>query len=247
MTARRRASRGVRALLGVLAIGFAACDGESAEPTTTVVVTSVPGTVVTTAPGTPVPTATTTAAPATIASTTNVPGTAAHTTTTTTIAVTTSTAVATTEPCVAPTGTDTFEEGYPLRMSSLVGSDIRTGAHPCFERIVIEFAGRGELPGVRVGYVDDPVLLSPSDQTVEIAGDATLLVAIAAWMPSMEGDGYAGPSDIVPANVEHVLELRQVENFEGMHQWAVGLDRVRPFEVTFLDAPPRIVIDIATA
>jgi hypothetical protein len=81
--------------------------------------------------------------------------------------------------------------------------------------------------------------------TVEIAGDATLLVAVAAWMPDMEGTGYAGPSQVTPTNVEHVLELRQVENFEGMHQWAIGLDEERAFDVVFLDSPPRIVIDIA--
>lgn len=131
-------------------------------------------------------------------------------------------------------------------MSSLVGSDIRTGAHPCFERIVIELAGRGELPGVRVQYVDDPVLLSPSDQTVEIAGDATLLISVAAWMPSMEGVGYDGPTQFEPDNVAHILELRQVENFEGMTAWAIGLDRERPFSVDFLDSPPRIVVDIAS-
>ena len=131
-------------------------------------------------------------------------------------------------------------------MSSLVGVDIRTGAHPCFERVVIELGGTGEMPGVRVGYVDDPVTLSPSDMKVEIAGDATLLVAVAAWMPDMEGNGWAGPTDITPTNVEHILELRQVENFEGMHQWAIGLDAERPFDVVFLDSPPRIVIDIAT-
>ena len=112
---------------------------------------------------------------------------------------------------------------------------------------MIEFGGTGDMPGVRVGYVDDPVLLSPSDQTVDIAGDATLLVAVAAWMPSMEGDGYSGPTQITPANVEHLLELRQVENFEGMHQWAIGLDEERPFSVALLDSPPRLVIDIATS
>ena len=88
--------------------------------------------------------------------------------------------------------------------------------------------------------------LSPSDETVEIAGDATLLVAIAAWMPTMEGEGYAGPRQFVPPNVEHIVEVRQIENFEGMHQWAIGLDRERAFDVTFLDAPPRVVIDVAS-
>jgi hypothetical protein len=82
--------------------------------------------------------------------------------------------------------------------------------------------------------------------TVEIEGDATLLVAVAAWMPDMEGNGYAGPSRIMPTNVEHILELRQVENFEGMHQWAIGLDEQRAFDVVLLDSPLRIVIDIAT-
>ena len=102
------------------------------------------------------------------------------------------------------------------------------------------------MPGVRVEYVDDPVLLSPSDQTVEIDGDATLVISVAAWMPSMEGDGYAGPTDFNPTNVSHILQVRQVENFEGMTAWAIGLDRERDFEVDFLESPARIVVDIAT-
>jgi hypothetical protein len=148
--------------------------------------------------------------------------------------------------CETPVGRDTFNDGYPNRMSGMVGSDIRTGAHPCFERVVIELAGPGDMPGVRVEYVDDPVHLSPSDETVDIDGDATLVISVAAWMPSMEGDGYAGPVDFRPTNVEHILQVRQVENFEGMSAWAIGLDTARDFEVTFLQSPARIVVDIAT-
>ena len=149
--------------------------------------------------------------------------------------------------CETPVGRDTFNDGYPNRMSGMVGSDIRTGAHPCFERVVIELSGPGDMPGVRVEYVDDPVHLSPSDETVAIDGDATLVISLAAWMPSMEGGGYAGPVDFSPTNVEHILQVRQVENFEGMSAWAVGLDTARDFEVTFLESPARIVVDIATA
>ena len=148
--------------------------------------------------------------------------------------------------CETPVGRDTFNDGFPNRMSGMVGSDIRTGAHPCFERVVIELAGAGDMPGVRVEYVDDPVLLSPSDQTVEIDGDATLVISVAAWMPSMEGDGYAGATDFVPTNVSHIRQVRQIENFEGMTAWVIGLDAVRDFEVAFLDSPPRIVVDMAT-
>lgn len=223
---RRTVRLAVVALLALLVVGLAACTDEESSTGTTVVTTTPP---------------TTSQAASTVAPTTTTPAvTTAPTTTPATTAVTTA-------PCAAPTGTDEFVDGFPMRMSSLVGVDIRTGAHPCFERVVIELGGVGEMPGVRVGYVDDPVTLSPSDETVDIVGDATLLIAVAAWMPDMEGNGWSGPSDITPRNVEHVLELRQVENFEGMHQWAVGLDEERPFDVTFLDSPPRIVVDIATA
>jgi hypothetical protein len=148
--------------------------------------------------------------------------------------------------CEAPVGRDTFNDGFPNRMSGMVGSDIRTGAHPCFERVVIELAGSGDMPGVRVEYVDDPVQLSPSDQTVEIDGDATLVISVAASMPSMEGDGYAGATDFAPTNVSHIRQIRQIENFEGMTAWAIGLDSERDFEVAFFDSPARVVVDIAT-
>ena len=111
--------------------------------------------------------------------------------------------------------------------------------------MVLELQGSGDLPGYRVEYVDDPVKLSPSDLDVDISGDATLVLSVGAWMTAMDGDGYAGPDDIVPMNVEHIRELRLIENFEGMHQWAIGLDERRSFEVTTLADPPRIVIDIA--
>jgi len=147
--------------------------------------------------------------------------------------------------CSAPAEIVEFEDGYPSRLSGMVGSDIRTGAHECFERVVIEFAGSGDMPGVRVAYVDDPVRLSPSDEQVDIAGPATLVVSFGAWMPSVDLGGYSGPADIAPINVEHILELRRIENFEGMAAWAIGLDGVYPFSVDLLDAPARIVIDIA--
>jgi hypothetical protein len=140
--------------------------------------------------------------------------------------------------------TEPVDDGFPERMSSLVGSDIRTGGHDCFERVVIEFAGSGDLPGYWVRYESDPIIQSPSGQPVEVAGDATLVVSVASWMPDTEGNGYQGPSQIFPTNVSNIAELRQIENFEGMHQWAIGLDRERGFAVMTLTEPVRIVIDI---
>lgn len=88
--------------------------------------------------------------------------------------------------------------------------------------------------------------LSPSDLTVDIAGAATLVLSVGAWMTTMEGTGYQGPHQSFPTNVVHLEELRLIENFEGMHAWAIGLDERHPFEVTTLADPPRLVIDVFT-
>lgn len=148
--------------------------------------------------------------------------------------------------CPDPGGVDVVEDGFPERLSTLVGSDIRTGGHaPCFERVVIEFAGSGDFPGYRVEYRPDPIIDSPRGEPVDVAGDATLVVSVGAWMPNPDGDGYDGPREIVPVNVETILELKQIENFEGMTMWAIGLDRERQFTVETLENPLRLVVDIA--
>ena len=148
--------------------------------------------------------------------------------------------------CPDPGGTERVADGFPQRLSTMVGLEIRTGAHPpCFERVVIEFAGSGELPGYQVEYRSDPIIESPRGEPVEVAGDATLVLSAASWMPNPEGDGYDGPRELVPANVETIVELQQIENFEGMTAWAIGLDRERDFTVMTLENPTRIVVDIS--
>lgn len=171
-----------------------------------------------------------------------------NTSTTATTTVTPTTAPATTEPCVAEGDTARKESDDPLAMSGLVGTDIRTGAHPCFERVVIELGGTGPgtFPGWWVEYVDDPVTLGESNETAFIEGDATLLVRMGMWMPNMDGEGWDGPTQLFPTNVSHILELRQTENWEGVSIWTIGLDGEYPFTVDVYEDPYRLVIDIQT-
>jgi hypothetical protein len=199
---------------------------------------------------------TTEAPPATNPPTTTNPTTTTVATTTTTTSTTSTTSAgtssgttatpATTAPACGTFSTDSVSVNFPMTLSSLVGADIRTGRHDCFDRVVVELGGTGELPGYRVAYADDPIRLSPSDLEVEIAGDATLVLSAGSWMTTMEGDGYDGPHQIVPDGPSAILELRLVENFEGMFAWAIGVDHSRPFRVSTLPDPPRIVVDIAT-
>lgn len=185
--------------------------------------------------GTPAPVVSSTVPVTTTIAATTVP-------VTTTIAATTSTSA----PCTVTGDVSKKESSDPLAMSSLVGADIRTGTHPCFERIVIELEGSGDFPGWWVEYVDDPVRLGESDEFVDIAGNATLLVRMGMWMQDMEGNGYPGPLQVFPTDVSHILELRNTENWEGVTLWAIGLDAQRPFTVSVLTGPPRLVIDVQT-
>lgn len=208
---------------------LAACSSEQSSDgtdSTGLTTTSIDGT--TTEPSATQPTATTDGS-------TSVPA---------TTVVATTAAPTTVEPC--PSVGDTAQKGQPdvLTMSGMVGDDIRVGDHACFERVVIELlAGPGDFPGWGAEYVDDPVRLGESDEFTDIEGDATLLVRMGMWMPDMEGNGYDGPVQIFPTTVEHILELRQTENSEGITHWAIGLDSQYPFTVTQLSSPARLVID----
>jgi hypothetical protein len=233
-----------RALVLLLAAGCSS-DGNSASPTsptvdtvatvTTVVDTSVPKTTV----------------PDTASDTSATDSTAATTDASTTDASTTDTVAC---DFVGAQAEQRFE--FPNLMTSEIGLDIRTGVHECYERIVIElqegFAPtEAGLPGWLVRYADGPVTLGQTDdQFAELDGDADLLITMNAWMSSFDGNnnpvGYAGPRDIRPTDTRAIRELLLVDNFEGQHTWAVGLDQRRDFRVFTLTEPDRLVVDIAT-
>ena len=227
-----------RHVLPIVVLLLAACSSDRATDGATAATSTGPGS--TTSIVAPTTEGTDTTAPPTTTGTDTTASTVAPTTPTTP-------PPATTTPCPAVGDTATTTSSDPVAMSSLVGADIRVGDHPCYERVVIELAGSGDFPGWAAEYVSGPVYLGESDETVEIDGDATLLVRMGMWMPTMEGDGYSGPTDIFPTTVDHIVELRQTENWEGYSIWAIGVDAEYPFTVTVQHAPERLVIDFQVA
>jgi hypothetical protein len=183
--------------------------------------------------------ATTTVTPTTVAPTTVAP---------TTVASATTPEVTTTSTVACPVFTDTSvkSDGFPNKLSALIGSDIRTETQPCSERVVIELQGSGDFPGWWVRYQLPPLIDDPRGEPVDVAGSAYIVVTIGSWMTTMEGEGYHGPTLITPTNVTHVKQLVMLGDFESMTTWAIGLDKQRPFRVTTLENPPRLVIDIST-
>lgn len=208
------------------------CGCGSDGSTAATVATSVPPPSSSVAPTTAPPT---TASPTTAPPTTVSPTTAAPTT-----------VVSTTLLCPALTATDVQSDGFPGRLSGLVGADVRVGADACHERVVFELQGSGQFPGWWVRYQDPPLLDDPRGEPVDVAGSNFIVVTIESWMTNMEGEGYTGPTRIAPNNVAHVKELVMLGDFESVTTWAIGVDQQRPFAVSVLDSPPRLVIDLAT-
>jgi hypothetical protein len=124
-------------------------------------------------------------------------------------------------------------------------SDVRIGRHDGFDRVVLEVGGEG-LPGWDVRYVDQ-ASSQGSGEPVEVAGEAVLQVALT-------GVGYpydtgveeipAGES-VAAAGTESVTELVYDATFEGTTVAFVGTTHRRPFRVYLLEAPTRVVLEVA--
>jgi hypothetical protein len=125
---------------------------------------------------------------------------------------------------------------------------VRAASHDGYDRVVFEF--RNGVPGYDVGYVERPVRADGSGEPVTVDGGAVLLVRME---PALDADltkesaprTYTGPARLRPGTTA-VAELVRTGGFEAVLTWAAGVDEKRPFRVTRLEGPPRIVIDVVS-
>ncbi|MGH9033567.1 MAG: AMIN-like domain-containing (lipo)protein [Acidimicrobiia bacterium] len=165
------------------------------------------------------------------------------------------TAASTTAPSSAPpssgSGSCTFEGGTaPVELAGqaevMVLTDVRVAGHPCFDRVVFEFRDPGD-PGFQVGYVPGPIVMDGSGDPVAVQGSTFLQIR----MPSASGfdfetstPSYTGPTEFTPSDTAQIREVVRTGDFEALLTWVVGLDEQRPFTVTTLQDPTRVVVDI---
>ena len=127
--------------------------------------------------------------------------------------------------------------------------DVRTGRHVGFDRVVFQFDD--VMPGYTVRYVNPPITADPSDLPIDLTADGVLLVRMsAASGVDLSGPDarriYTGPERLTP-NYWAVHAVVRVGDFEGVLQWAINTWTRPPFRVFTLNAPPRLVIDVASA
>lgn len=139
-------------------------------------------------------------------------------------------------------GTGRVEEestGGPLSVVA-----VRAARQDGYDRVVFELDGRqAGQPGWTVQYVDDP-RRDGSGEPVEVEGEKTLVVLI-------RGTGYPFDTGVeeaeratVGADLEVVEEVVLGSVFEGVYEAFIGVDGERPFTVSRLADPARLVVDI---
>ena len=129
-------------------------------------------------------------------------------------------------------------------------TDVRAGAHRCFDRAVFEFDPfDGTAPGYQIQYEPAPIREDGSSRPVHVKGDAFLVVRLTPARDSDMSGGhrrrtYPGPESVGPPGGLRIIEVRHISSFEGTLKWAIGLDDRRPYRVTTLASPARVVIDV---
>jgi hypothetical protein len=117
---------------------------------------------------------------------------------------------------------------------------VRTGTHPGYDRVTIEL-NNGEPANVDMSPHDGTTFTQgASGQQVTLQGSTGLLVIIHG---ADEHTAYSGSTDI-KTGYSVLVELRQVEDFEGTVQWGFGLSKTACYRAFFLTNPARVVIDI---
>jgi hypothetical protein len=135
-------------------------------------------------------------------------------------------------------------------MSAASVTNVRTGQHYCFDRMVVDL--NGPVAGYTVRYVD-AVAHDGSGHLVPLQGRAFLQVTVTA--PSY--DSQTGNATYSPANQAELSNVagyqtfRQVAwagSYEGYTNIGLGVRARLPFRVFSLDGPgtgSRLVVDVA--
>ncbi|AIT61323.1 AMIN-like domain-containing (lipo)protein [Corynebacterium doosanense] len=139
-------------------------------------------------------------------------------------------------------GTTDTSNQQPVGEWDLSIVDVRAGQHSGFDRVVIEFAGTG-TPGWFASYTDEPRQQASGFPIEYQGGTAIDLMANGVALP-------AGPDSTFPVGPTGaaggaVTGVSHNGIFEGQAQFVIGLDgEPRPYTVTTLENPPRLVVDI---
>jgi hypothetical protein len=117
---------------------------------------------------------------------------------------------------------------------------VRVGTHTGYDRLTIEFKN-GQPGSIEIRpQASTTFMRSPRGDTVKLAGKDGILVTIRG---ADAHTAYSGSTDF-NTGFTGLLEVRQVQDFEGVVQWGLGLSTTPCYSAVILTNPTRLVIDI---
>jgi hypothetical protein len=117
---------------------------------------------------------------------------------------------------------------------------VRGGASGGYDRVVVDFAS-AKLPDWKVHLDAPPFTADGSGNAVAVSGHAYISVK----MTNADAHTfYAGPYRFSPPGTPNVTEVVRISDFEGHVDYVIGLNDLRRFQVTVLQSPSRLVIDV---
>jgi hypothetical protein len=134
-------------------------------------------------------------------------------------------------------------------MSTASVTNVRTGQHYCFDRMVVDL--NGPVKGYTVRYVP-AVVQDGSGMEIPLRGSAFLQVTVNA--PAYDSNGNATYSPADPKELSDLSayqtfrQLAYAGSFEGYTSLGLGVRGRLPFRVFALDGPDsgsRLVVDVA--
>lgn len=140
------------------------------------------------------------------------------------------------------------EVAAPAGLGQATLVDVRAAAQTGFDRLVLEFNG-SQIPGYSVKYAAEAIACGSGQDLTAFIGDgkapAGLLLVTVRPAVSHDGAGQATAARALRPGLDSVIHAFRTCDFEGVVTYAVAVSDKRPFKVTTLQNPPRLVIDIA--
>lgn len=124
----------------------------------------------------------------------------------------------------------------------LLLTGIRVAKNNGFDRLVFEF--KAGMPNYQIHFERGPAFENTAERKIRVRGRFFITINLQT-LPYPESDSkYADVK--LPERVRGMklfTQMKEIEWFEGVRFFAVGLDLKRPFRVTELKNPSRLVID----
>jgi hypothetical protein len=119
--------------------------------------------------------------------------------------------------------------------------EVRVGRNKGFDRVVFEFIG--DIPRYQVEYVKAPIV-GTADEEIKVAGRYFVEINL-QLLPYPEPEQNIAEAIIPEGRLKFpaISEVKEIEWFEGVRPFVVGLKAKKLFRVQQLSNPTRLVID----